>query len=103
MAATIFEDAGCGTITAASADEALEALERVPALHVVFTDIRMPGKLDGVALAHHVATHWPDKKIIVLSGNELPLQRELPAGARFLAKPVHEPTLIALAAEICRG
>jgi CheY-like chemotaxis protein len=98
----VFEDAGCCSIEASSADEAISMLEIYPSLKAVVTDIRMPGQMDGLALAHYVASNWPDRDVVVCSGNELPLKRDLPEGARFLAKPVQFALLSELAAELCR-
>ena len=63
------EDAGFEVIEAANADEAIRILENRSDIRVVFTDIHMPGSIDGLKLAHAVRDRWPPIKIIVTSGH----------------------------------
>ena len=88
--------AGFDVIEAASADEAIRILESRSDIGVVFTDIQMPGSMDGLKLAHAVRNRWPPIKVIVTSGRELVTEYDLPEGGRFFAKP-YDPT------EICRA
>jgi CheY-like chemotaxis protein len=81
------EDAGFEVIEAANADEAIRILESRSDIHVVFTDVHMPGSMDGLKLAHAVRNRWPPIKIIVTSGREKVAEQDLPAGGRFVAKP----------------
>jgi CheY-like chemotaxis protein len=86
-AAETVADAGFEVIEAASADEAIRILESRSDIRVVFTDIHMPGSMDGLKLAHAVRNRWPPIKIIVTSGRELTMEQCLPEGGRFFAKP----------------
>src|ERR1700729_3203418 len=81
------EAAGFEGIEASNADEAIRILENRSDIRVVFTDLHMPGSMDGLKLAHAVRNRWPPIKIIVTSGRELLTERDLPEGGRFLAKP----------------
>src|ERR1700722_19630594 len=90
------EEAGFEVLEAANADEAIEILESRSDIRVVFTDIHMPGSMDGLKLAHAVRNRWPPIKIMVTSGREIVAQDDLPEGGRFFAKP-YDPT------EICRA
>jgi two-component system, response regulator PdtaR len=81
------ENAGFEVIEAANADEAIEILESRSDIRVVFTDIHMPGSMDGLKLAHAVRHRWPPIKIIVTSGRDLITTHDLPKGGRFFAKP----------------
>ena len=87
------EAAGFTVIEAANADEAIRILENRKDIRVVFTDIHMPGSMDGLKLAHAVRNRWPPIKIIVTSGRERVAEQELPAGGRFFAKP-YDPAQI---------
>jgi CheY-like chemotaxis protein len=87
------EAAGFTVIEAANADEAIRILEDRSDIRVVFTDIHMPGSMDGLKLAHAVRNRWPPIKIIVTSGREKVAEQELPAGGRFFAKP-YDPAQI---------
>lgn len=87
-AARMIEDAGFDVIEAANADEAIQTLESRSDIRVVFTDIHMPGSMDGLKLAHAVRHRWPPIKIVVTSGREpLPTGQDLPEGGRFFPKP----------------
>lgn len=81
------EEAGFEVIEAANADEAIRILESRRDIRVVFTDVHMPGSMDGLKLAHAVRDRWPPIKIIVTSGRERVAAQDLPAGGRFFAKP----------------
>jgi two-component system, response regulator PdtaR len=87
-AAFAFEDAHFAVIEAGTADEAVEVLEReAEHIHAVFTDVNMPGTMNGVELAHHVRKHWPHIGLVAASGRHRLQTAELPAGSRFLGKP----------------
>jgi CheY-like chemotaxis protein len=86
-AVKVIEDAGFEVIEAANADDAIRILESRRDIRVVFTDIQMPGSIDGLKLAHAVRHRWPPIKIIVTSGHELVAEDDLPEGGRFFAKP----------------
>lgn len=82
------EDAGFEVIEAEHAEAALSVLQvHADRIHVLFTDIHMPGSMDGLALAHHVASHWPKIALLITSGRPSPDRGSLPKDSRFLAKP----------------
>ena len=56
-------------------------------VQALFTDVNMPGTMDGVMLSHHVRHHWPWISIIVTSARPLSPAHKLPDGARFILKP----------------
>ena len=80
-------DAGFDVLEAASADEALEVLEARDDIHVLFTDIDMPGRLDGLELARIAHQRWPWMRIIVASGRREPQHRRMPQNGVFISKP----------------
>lgn len=79
--------AGYPTREAGCAAEAIVVLEQHPDIAVLFTDIQMPGSMDGLALAHYVRKIWPPIVIVISSGNRSPVEEDMPSGAQFLAKP----------------
>ena len=88
LAVEALEDEGFTTLAAENALAALDLCKARPeAIDVLFTDIRMPGPMDGLQLAHRVRERWPWIAIIVVSGNIFVSRHELPDGARFLPKP----------------
>jgi two-component system, response regulator PdtaR len=86
-AVAMIEDAGFEVIEAANAAEAISVLEDRTDIRAIFTDIQMPGSMDGLRLAHLVRNRWPPIKIIATSGQFRLRDYELPAGGRFLPKP----------------
>ena len=83
----MIERAGFDTLEAADADEAIAILTARPDIHVLFTDIQMPGSMDGLRLAHFVRERWPPIKIIATSAHLRVDGYDLPNGGRFLPKP----------------
>ena len=79
--------AGFEVVAAANADEAIEILETRRDVTVVFTDIQMPGSMDGLKLARAVRGRWPPIKIIATSGHVGVRETDLPEGGRFVPKP----------------
>jgi CheY-like chemotaxis protein len=92
--ASLVEEAGYDVIEAANAGEAIRMLEANRDVRLVVTDVDMPGGMDGVRLAHFVRDRWPPIHIIVISGKVGVRPSELPAGARFVAKPYQEAQLL---------
>ena len=86
-AVLMIEDAGFDVLEAVDADQAIEILEVRPDIHVIFTDLEMPGSMDGLKLAHAVRGRWPPIKIIATSGRVNVRTTDLPDGGRFLPKP----------------
>jgi CheY-like chemotaxis protein len=88
MVVEVLMDAGFDVIEAGHAEEALSALQSRPmTIHLLFTDINMPGPMSGLELAHHVQGAWPHIALLITSGNDKPLPGRLPTGSVFLAKP----------------
>jgi CheY-like chemotaxis protein len=85
--------AGFHALEAADADEALVLLAAAPEIALVFTDIRMPGSMDGLELSRHVRARWPHVKVIVASGAELPVHAE-PSWDATLQKPYDVPDVL---------
>ncbi len=84
----VLANAGFDVMEAERADLALETLEqRAPAVDLLFTDVTMPGSMDGLELARRVSVSQPDIAIVVASGNFIPSRSELPPGSLFLSKP----------------
>jgi CheY-like chemotaxis protein len=87
------EEAGFEAIAASDADEAIRILESRNDIRAVFTDVHMPGSMDGLRLARVVRNRWPPVALIVTSGRRSVLETDLPPGGRFLDKP-YEPAQI---------
>lgn len=85
--------AGFEGVGAANADEAIGILEARADIRLVFTDVEMPGTIDGVKLAHYIRERWPIH-LIIASGKVILEESQLPAGARFFSKPYHENSIV---------
>lgn len=92
--ASCLESAGFIVYEAENAAEAIRSLEAHREIRLIFTDINMPGSMDGLALARYVRGRWPPVKIIVTSGYVKLRDSDLPSGALFVEKPYY-PTQIA--------
>ena len=90
-AVDIVEDAGFTPLEAVNADDALAILEARSDIELLFTDIQMPGSMDGLKLAYAVRERWPSIKIILVSGQLKLSKIDIPADSRFFGKPL-EPT-----------
>ena len=89
------EDAGYTSVEAVDADQAVAILESRSDIALLFTDIQMPGSMDGLELARSVHARWPPIKIILVSG-QLNLSRsDIPLDSRFFGKPLEANEMIA--------
>lgn len=79
--------AGYEALEARDADEAIRTLESRSDIDLVFTDVQMPGTMDGIKLSHYIRERWPPVKLILASGNAILEESSLPKGSGFFAKP----------------
>jgi CheY-like chemotaxis protein len=92
-AVTLLEDAGYDTLQAGSAEEAIELLETPANIRAVFTDIDLPGDMDGLRLAKAIRERWPPVELILTSGHIQVEQGQLPERGHFLPKPYNSREL----------
>ncbi|MBN7808861.1 MULTISPECIES: response regulator [Agrobacterium] len=97
------EDEGFTVFEAANADEAIGILKAHDEIRVMFTDIDMPGSMDGLKLASAVRDRWPPVKIIVTSGHHNLSDRALPIEGRFFSKPYEVSLVIRAMREMAGG
>jgi DNA-binding NtrC family response regulator len=86
-AVQMLENADFATVAACNADDAMKVLELRNDIRAVFTDINMPGSLDGMRLARIVRNRWPPIHLIVTSGLMLPSVEDLSGVGKFIPKP----------------
>ncbi len=94
LAIEVVWDAGYVALEAGDADQALVLLEARPDIALLFTDVDMPGSMDGLKLALAVSGRWPPIKILIVSGHVRPEPSDLPWNSRFVAKPCPTATLV---------
>ena len=92
---SLLEDAGMMVVEASNYADAIAILETSQNIDVLLTDIRMPGELDGLALATFTNERWSSVKVMVISGDRETTQSDIPTGVRFFAKPYESRQLIA--------
>ncbi len=99
----MIEASGFDVIEATCADEAISILEQRSDIRLIFTDIDMPGSMDGLKLAHFVKGRWPPIKIIATSGHAKIAESDLPEGSRFLSKPYAAATITGAIHQLIRS
>jgi len=87
--AEYLRDCGYHVLEAADASEAIEMMRAEGGVSLVFTDIRMPGKMDGVGLAEWFRAHYPGVPVLLTSGYNggRPLAPDVMSRNRFIEKP----------------
>ena len=100
QAAQIISKAEFDVVEASSADEAFSILEARSDITILFTDVQMPGSMDGLKLAAAVKGRWPPIKIVATSGLVNVRQEDLPEGGRFISKPYDSIQLTAALQEL---
>jgi CheY-like chemotaxis protein len=102
-AADGLEEAGFHVLEAANADVALKVLEvRSDEVQVLFTDVDMPGSMDGMALAEQVHARWPHILLLISSGYARPDPDEIPDHGHFVPKPYRAATVVGHICEMMR-
>lgn len=100
FAVEMIEEAGFRVIEAEHADAAIRLLETRDDIRIIFTDIDMPGSMNGLKLAHAVADRWPPIRIIATSGHFKVRDGDLPDGGRFIPKPYRQQQIIGTLTEL---
>ncbi len=95
MAVELVEECGFEVVQAWGADEAIRILESREDIRIVFTDVDMPGSLDGVMLAAAIRDRWPPIQIIITSGCLDLKDTTLPPQSVFFSKPYQHDKVVA--------
>jgi two-component system, response regulator PdtaR len=94
VAADVLEEEGFAVAEATNAENALRVLENRRDVNLVFTDIQLPGDLDGMGLVRRVHERWPKIQLVITSGRKRPTPAEMPNDGRFIAKPYSAQDLL---------
>ncbi|MRG56769.1 response regulator [Phyllobacterium sp. SYP-B3895] len=86
--------AGYEALEAGDAEEAIRVLESRDDIDLVFTDVQMPGTMDGIKLSHYIRDRWPPVKLIIASGAAILEESSLPVESRFFTKPYDDHTIV---------
>ncbi len=99
-AVDVLGDAGFQVLEAGNGHDALALLESNPDVRVLFTDLNMPGSMDGLMLAFMASVRWPHLALIISSGNMPPKSETLPRSSIFIRKPYELERVIRLVREM---
>jgi CheY-like chemotaxis protein len=103
VACELVEEAGFVAVEARDADQAVAILERREDIRLVFTDVHMPGSMDGVMLSRLVRDRWPPIHLMVTSGKAILHEGQLPHGTVFFGKPYEGGLLVETMRRILLG
>ena len=92
-AVDLVRSAGYEALEARNAEEAIRILESRSDIDLVFTDVQMPGTMDGIKLSHFIRERWPPVKLILASGKAIIEESSLPEGSGFFSKPYDDHTI----------
>lgn len=96
----VLERDGFRVLRASNVQEALAVLDQRGGIDAVFTDIQMPGSLDGLDLARYLAEWRPEIAVLVTSGRSYTAPENLPAPSRFIPKPYMPATVVRILREM---
>ncbi|MEE4210024.1 MAG: response regulator [Parvularcula sp.] len=102
-AVDLMRSAGYEAVEAGDANEAIQILETRTDIDLVFTDVQMPGTMDGLKLTHYIRNRWPPVKLIVASGNTTIEESSIPTGSRMFSKPYHDHEITDAIARLLAG
>jgi CheY-like chemotaxis protein len=94
LMAEFLRDAGYEVVEAGSADEAMAVFESGAPIDLLFSDVRMPGSMDGRQLARTVGDKWPSTRVLLTSAYGRVAGGEATMPERFLAKPYRPLSLL---------
>jgi len=97
------ETAGFDVLEAGDADEAIAILSASNDIRLIFTDVHMPGSMDGLKLVHFIRDRWPPVKVVATSGHARITDSDLPEGVRFVPKPYSAAEITATLRELIQG
>ena len=103
VAASMLQDAGFDTLEADTAEDALHLLEEHDEVRVLFSDVQLPGKMDGLALARTVHDRWPDIGLVLTSGGVRVRADQVPDDGEFLSKPYDVNEMVEAVREQCEA
>ncbi len=101
VAASMLQDAGFDTLEAVTAEDALHLLEDDDDVCVLFSDVQLPGKMDGLELARKVHDRWPEIGLLLTSGGINLRRDQIPDAGQFLPKPYDHDEMVEAVREKC--
>lgn len=94
MAVDMLEEVGFTVIEAVTADDAWTILEERDDIAILFTDVEMPGSMNGLELANRVAARWPHIRLVITSGRVRIRNQDVPDDGQFIPKPYYPAQLL---------
>lgn len=93
LAMALLHEQGHGVVHCGSAPDALRVLDQDSAFDVVFSDLVMPGGMDGLDFARVIRERWPAMPILLATGYSESVERAVKEGFPILKKPYHPSEL----------
>jgi len=90
----VLEDAGYGVFEAQNGNQALEQLAQHAEIGILLTDVRMPGRMNGLALVSRVQRDYPAIRAIVMSAHTTAAEANEAGALGFVLKPYMPQTVI---------
>ena len=103
VATEALDGAGYCVLEAGDGDEALDVLASHNDVQLLFTDLNLPGSIDGLRLAEIVHQRWPHIRLLVTSGHRRLRDDQIPDAGHFVAKPYRLSTLVADVRQLIEG
>jgi len=99
----LLEDEGFSVLEAQHSTEAMSALTKHPDVCVLVTDVRMPGRIDGLGLVRHTRENYPHIQSVVVSGDTSEADALSAGAVRFIPKPYLPTTIVAAVRELLKA
>ena len=103
LAVEHFEDSGYEVLEARDGNEALAILKGRPDIQAIFTDVQMPGQIDGFGVAREARDAIPNCAVVVVSARQWPESGDLQPGMRFITKPYSGQSVVRMFNEMLAG
>jgi PAS domain S-box-containing protein len=100
LATELLREAGHVVELAGTGRDALDRLARDPSFDLLFSDLVMPGGVNGLQLARTVRQKWPSMPVLLATGYSSESSKAQAEGHRLLAKPYEPAALVAAVAEV---
>lgn len=94
LASDMIEEAGFEVLQASNSTVAIATMEERLDVRVVFTDVDMPGGINGIELATFIRARWPTIHIVVTSGKPWPANEPVPVNVEFFPKPYRKDQVL---------
>jgi CheY-like chemotaxis protein len=101
--ACLLEDEGFAVLEAQHSAEAMAVLHKHPNVCLLVTDVRMPGRIDGLGLVRHARENYPHIQSVVVSGDTSEADALAAGAVRFIPKPYLPTTIVSAVRDLLKA